>query len=309
VYALAAGGQAIESQYSVSGQLLHQRNHRQNKDIDYIYLGQTLIASQERVIGGSANTARYQHTDALGTPLVVTGSNKAVVESSTYEPYGQLINRTPFDGPGYTGHVHDAVTGLTYMQQRYYDPLLGVFLSVDPVMAYNNPVSQFHRYRYANGNPYAFVDPNGVQSKAMGKEIGRWIKALWENDGDFEKAKEQVNRLHETDLKVAEFVADFTALGPAKDAVQIAIKVANDEDFSGQISGAAVGELSGMVVEKILDGRIGGDAASFVGTSVDKVVGDSIEFVVDSFQEGSSGEMRADSVSDDVDYRGHHRLD
>jgi len=167
VVALATNGLAIESQYASSGNLLRQRNHRTNREIDYVYLGQTLIASQERLIGGSVNTARYQHTDALGTPLVVTGGNKAVVENSTYEPYGQLINTTPFDGPGYTGHVQDAITGLTYMQQRYYDPQLGIFLSVDPVTAYTDPVGQFHRYRYANGNPYTFIDLDGREKTCM----------------------------------------------------------------------------------------------------------------------------------------------
>jgi len=175
VYALAAGGQAIESQYASSGQLLRQRNQRTNREIDYVYLGQTLIASQERLIGGSVNTIKYQHTDALGTPLVVTDGNKAVVENSTYEPYGQLINRTPFDGPGYTGHVHDAATGLTYMQQRYYDPLLGTFLSVDPVTAYTSPISQFHRYRYANNNPYVFVDRDGREVVIPWGPIGQTI--------------------------------------------------------------------------------------------------------------------------------------
>lgn len=47
------------------------------------------------------------------------------------------------------------------MQQRYMDPQLGVFLSVDPVTAYDQPVGQFNRYRYANGNPYKFTDPDG----------------------------------------------------------------------------------------------------------------------------------------------------
>jgi len=36
--------------------------------------------------------------------------------------------------------VSDAATGLSYMQQRYMDPPLGVFLSVDPVTAYDPPV-------------------------------------------------------------------------------------------------------------------------------------------------------------------------
>ena len=48
--------------------------------------------------------------------------------------------------------------------QRYYDPQLGVFLSVDPVTAYDSSIDQFHRYRYANNNPYRFTDPDGRQS-------------------------------------------------------------------------------------------------------------------------------------------------
>jgi len=47
------------------------------------------------------------------------------------------------------------------MQQRYYDPVLGVFLSVDPVTAYDGLLGQFNRYRYANDNPYRFTDPDG----------------------------------------------------------------------------------------------------------------------------------------------------
>ncbi|MCC7096206.1 MAG: RHS repeat-associated core domain-containing protein [Thermomonas sp.] len=55
----------------------------------------------------------------------------------------------------------DAVGGLTYMQQRYYDPAVGVFLSVDPVTAHDNPIGAFNRYWYGADNPYKFVDPDG----------------------------------------------------------------------------------------------------------------------------------------------------
>ncbi|WP_370465126.1 hypothetical protein [Luteimonas terricola] len=30
--------------------------------------------------------------------------------------------------------------------------------------AFSNPVGQFHRYRYASGNPYTFKDPDGRKS-------------------------------------------------------------------------------------------------------------------------------------------------
>jgi len=65
------------------------------------------------------------------------------------------------DGLGYTGHDMDKDTGLTYMQQRYYDPVVGRFLSVDPVGADANTGGNFNRYWYANNNPYVFTDPDG----------------------------------------------------------------------------------------------------------------------------------------------------
>ena len=44
------------------------------------------------------------------------------------------------------------------MQQRYYDPQIGRFLSVDPA------ASTFKSYAYANNNPYRFTDPDGRSS-------------------------------------------------------------------------------------------------------------------------------------------------
>lgn len=47
------------------------------------------------------------------------------------------------------------------MQQRYYDPIAGRFLSVDPVSADPNSGANFNRYWYANNNPYKYTDPDG----------------------------------------------------------------------------------------------------------------------------------------------------
>ncbi|MDR6672033.1 RHS repeat-associated core domain-containing protein [Xanthomonas sp. 1678] len=109
----------------------------------------------------AADTVEYVHTDALGTPLAVTDASGNLIETSEYEPYGKLLNRPLTDGPGFTGHVQDPATGLTYMQQRYYDPVVGRFLSIDPVTAYAKPGTNFNRYWYANNNPFRFSDPDG----------------------------------------------------------------------------------------------------------------------------------------------------
>jgi len=110
----------------------------------------------------AAETVEYIHTDALGTPIAVTDASGNLIETSEYEPYGKLLNRPLTDGPGFTGHVQDAATGLTYMQQRYYDPVVGRFLSVDPVAAMLDFVVLFNRYKYSDNNPYSFSDPNGM---------------------------------------------------------------------------------------------------------------------------------------------------
>ena len=47
------------------------------------------------------------------------------------------------------------------MQQRYYDSVIGRFLSVDPVTALTVPGVNFNRYWYGNNNPYKFTDPDG----------------------------------------------------------------------------------------------------------------------------------------------------
>lgn len=132
----------------------------------------------------SAQVVEYLHTDALGTPVAVTDANRVVIERSDYEPYGQLLNRAANDSPGYTGHVEDKNTGLTYMQQRYYDSDLGVFLSVDPVTPFQNQGSPFNRYWYANNNPFKFSDPDGRQSVSRGPGGGQpemvrnWVNKL-----------------------------------------------------------------------------------------------------------------------------------
>ncbi|WP_372386302.1 RHS repeat domain-containing protein [Xanthomonas citri pv. malvacearum] len=116
-------------------------------------------------------TVEYIHTDALGSPVAVTNASGQVVERTFYEPYGAQVDGTPDDGPGFTGHVEDAATGLIYMQQRYYDPAIPRFLSVDPIAASLNTGAGFNRYAYVLNNPYRFTDPDGRCEKVTGSNI------------------------------------------------------------------------------------------------------------------------------------------
>lgn len=154
-----------------------------------------LFAAVLPAVASAGETVTYIHTDALGSPVAETDEAGNVIKRYVYEPYGAVVGGGVSDGPGYTGHVSDASTGLSYMQQRYYDPAIGRFLSVDPVTAYSNPVGAFNRHWYANNNPYRFTDPDG--RRACGKdttcalEQGARGGVLMVNGGRSERSQQQ----------------------------------------------------------------------------------------------------------------------
>jgi RHS repeat-associated protein len=124
-----------------------------------------------------ANAVTYIHTDALGSPVARTDASGRVISRTRYEPYGYVaLGAQPTIG--FTGHVNDVDTGLTYMQQRYYDPVAGRFLSIDPVVTDANTGGSFNRFSYANNNPYKYIDPDGrnwalaSRGAALGAEGG-----------------------------------------------------------------------------------------------------------------------------------------
>lgn len=65
-------------------------------------------------------------------------------------------------------------SGLVYLNNRYHDPQLGVFISVDPLVS-----STGEPYIYASGNPTTHSDPTGrcgpsdCPPAARGSVLGR----------------------------------------------------------------------------------------------------------------------------------------
>src|SRR5690242_11734195 len=152
--------------YGQDGRLLQDWSNRRNVRNGYIYLGNTLVGLYEVTLSTGAVASRYKHTDALGSPVVTTDAAKAVLSRASYTPYG--VPTLPVDGVGYTGHFIDVNTSLTYMQQRYYDPQIGRFLSIDPVEVDTSSAFNFNRYNYALNNPYRFTDPDGRWASQKG---------------------------------------------------------------------------------------------------------------------------------------------
>ncbi|HTD05079.1 RHS repeat-associated core domain-containing protein [Undibacterium sp.] len=141
----------------------------------------TFTETMTTVAAPPTETVTYYHTDGLGSPIATTNAAGGVISKTRYEPYGMTVDGTTVPDIGFTGHMNDADTGGTYMQQRYYDPVAGRFLSIDPVTTDANTGGSFNRYAYVDNNPYRFIDPDGrstcadkdCKTSTIDKEITR----------------------------------------------------------------------------------------------------------------------------------------
>lgn len=115
-------------------------------------------------------TIVYFHNDPAGSPAIATDANGLIAWRETYQPYGaRLIDSAASDNNEiwFAGEQYDESTGLSYMGARYYDPMLGRFLSMDPMQVDFASLYSFNRYAYANDNPYRFVDPSGWDAEPI----------------------------------------------------------------------------------------------------------------------------------------------
>lgn len=102
----------------------------------------------------SANRVTRQYTDPFGaTRGAVAGDADAD---------GRLDGTSPawVGDHGYLDKPEDT-SGLTAIGARMYDPVLGRFISVDPVMDLADP-QQWNPYAYSNSNPLTWSDPTGL---------------------------------------------------------------------------------------------------------------------------------------------------
>lgn len=106
----------------------------------------------------------------LRSPIAATDINGKKLWEQHYQPYGERLDKAVgADNPQwYTGKVEDKDDGLMYYGARYYDPVIGRFMAVDPVGFNAKKPMSFNRYAYAADNPYFYTDPTGMLEETYG---------------------------------------------------------------------------------------------------------------------------------------------
>jgi RHS repeat-associated protein len=140
------------------------------------------IAGQEQVVtyphpavrlvnGSTITAASYLHRDALGSVRAITDAAGVKVESAFYKPFGEqtewLSPAAPApEAKGWIGERFDASAGLQYLNARYYDPELGMFIQPDWFEVTRPGVGR-NRYSYSFNDPVNGRDPGGNNALAI----------------------------------------------------------------------------------------------------------------------------------------------
>ena len=106
----------------------------------------------------------HHYNDTLEAPRAATDEAGNLLWRENYAPFGKKLeneNAELGNHIGYTGKPHERITGFTYLNARYYDPLIGRFMAVDPVGYLDRGEQYFQRYTYTDNNPYKYTDPSG----------------------------------------------------------------------------------------------------------------------------------------------------
>jgi len=124
----------------------------------YYSFGSETIAQRDRT------GLRWLASDYQGTGLIaVTADAQQTLTQRRQTPYGEARGAAGVwvNPKGFLGGQADP-TGLTHLGAREYDPGIGKFLSVDPILDFNAP-AQWNAYAYAHNNPITFSDPTGLR--------------------------------------------------------------------------------------------------------------------------------------------------
>jgi len=179
VYAYDGGGRMVEAMDGGSAPLYFAY-----KGTEILYRNQLNANNQAFVFAGGVRIVRvvdrttiyYYHTDSLGSTRMITYSGATYAFTDSYQPFGK-DNGTPqgnlagTEKTKFTGKRYSFSTGLYYEYQRWYDPLIGRFISRDPLPSRLSTPQSLNMYAYAGNTPTTLTDPSGG---AHGVILARW---------------------------------------------------------------------------------------------------------------------------------------
>jgi len=141
----------------------------------------THLADEVRISdgGGASSRLDYLHYDQLGSVIGLSNATGSSAERRTYLAFGNISYERTFDltlkdeTKGFIGERYDADAGLQFLNARYYDPELGLFIQPDWLEVTEAGVGA-NRYSYSFNDPVNLRDPNGNIVPLLGAALLAW---------------------------------------------------------------------------------------------------------------------------------------
>ncbi len=166
------------------------------------YIGGIVVVNQ--VTNGEVTTTEenYLLKDNLGSVIATVNQTQLQASPSTYtgerssfDSWGLRRNadwssmtlaslyefKSDVTDRGFTGHEQIDEIGLIHMNGRVYDPVLGRFISADPIIQSPTDLQSLNRFAYVRNNPLSLIDPSGFSwwSKKGKRMLGKAFSVLF----------------------------------------------------------------------------------------------------------------------------------
>ncbi|ADX47572.1 RHS repeat-associated core domain protein [Paracidovorax avenae ATCC 19860] len=233
---------------------------------------------QQRQSAAQAHATRIRHVlcDHLGTPIALVDANGPqaglVTWAATYHAWGAVREEYDPHGIGqdirFQGQQFDAETGLHYNRFRYYDPMLGQYVTQDPIGLKGG----LNKSNYSGSSPAINCDPKGLDFKDKATKGGEVGYEVYDAKSTYESGSKRaclIRQITNRQIAYQELLGKMGSGKPLSDWENEALRYLNQQHPRDKLTAMAIGFEYGSEIYT----SVGTSQGSLISIAKDAILG------------------------------------